>query len=198
MRGLVAASLVAALAVLPGCGGSRQDANEPEGTFTLSVLKASFPARQSMAQQSRLHLQIRNTDDKTLPNVAVTIETDPGVKGAAPAAFGQASPDTRLASADHPIWIVDRPPEGGESAYTNTWVLGPLSPGATKDAEWRLTAVRSGTYKIRYAVSPGLNGKAKIANGQKNTGTFDVTISSEPVPARVNGKGEVVRGSAGG
>lgn len=198
MRGVLVASLIAVLAVLPGCGGSRQDANEPEGTFTLSVLKASFPARQSMAQQSRLRLQIRNTDDKTLPNVAVTIATDPGVKGAAPTAFGQASPDTRLADADQPIWIVDRPPEGGNSAYTNTWALGPLSPGATKDFEWRLTAVRAGTYTIRYAVSPGLNGKAKIANGQRNRGTFDVTISSEPVPARVNAKGEVVRDASGG
>jgi hypothetical protein len=198
VRAVAVASLAAVLAVLPACGNSRQDANEPEGTFTLSVLRASFPARQSMAQHSRLHLQVRNTDDRTLPNVAVTIETDPGVKGAAPTAFGQASPDTRLADANQPIWIVDRPPEGGNSAYTNTWAFGPMSPGETKDFEWRLTAVRAGTYTIRYAVAPGLNGKARIANGQKNTGSLHVTISSEPVPARVNAKGEVVREPSGG
>jgi len=197
VRGSAVASLVAVLAVLPGCGGSRQDAHEPEGTFTLSVLKASFPARQSTAQHSTLRLQVRNTDDRALPNVAVTIATDPDVKGASPTAFGEASSDTRLADPKQPVWIVDRQPTGGDSAYTNTWVFGSMSPGEVKEFEWGVTAVRPGTYTIRYAVSPGLNGKARIANGQKNTGSFAVTISAEPVPARVNGKGEVVRGSAG-
>jgi hypothetical protein len=198
VRSSVVATLIAVLAVAAGCGGARQDANEPEGTFTLSVVKASFPAKQSTAQQSTMRLQVRNTDDKDLPNVAVTIETDPTVKGAAPEAFGQASGDTRLADSEQPIWIVDRQPKGGESAYTNTWSFGPMSPGETKDFEWRLTAVRAGTYTIHYAVSPGLNGKAKIANGQKNTGSLRVTISDQPVPARVNAKGEVVRESSGG
>jgi hypothetical protein len=190
-------SLVAVVALVAGCGGGRQDADEPEGTFTLSVLKASFPARQSTAQQATMRLQVRNTDDRDLPNVAVTIQTDPSTKGAAPTAFGQASGDTQLADSNRPVWIVDKPPEGGETAYTNTWAFGRMSPGETRDFEWRLTAVRPGTYTIRYSVSPGLNGKARVANGQKNAGAFDVTISDEPVPARVNGKGEVVRESTG-
>jgi hypothetical protein len=198
VRGLAVVSLVALLAVASGCGGGRQDANEPNGDFTLSVLKASFPAEQATAQRSTLHLQVRNTDDKQLPNVAVTIETAPGVKGTAPVAFGQAGDDTRLADANRPVWIVDRGPEGGETAYTNTWSFGPMFPGEVKDFQWRLTAVRPGTYTIRYAVSPGLNGKARIANGQRNAGSFDVTISDQPVPARVNGKGEVVREPSGG
>jgi hypothetical protein len=197
VRGLAVVSLVAVLAVAAGCGGARQDADEPEGDFTLSVLKATFPAEQSTAQRATMHLQVRNTDDKQLPDVAVTIQTAPGTKGAAPTAFGQATDDTRLADSNRPVWIVDRGPEGGESAYTNTWSFGPMFPGETKDFEWRLTAVRPGTYTIKYSVSPGLNGKAKVANGQKNSGTFDVTISDEPVPARVNGKGEVVRERSG-
>jgi hypothetical protein len=49
---------------------------------------------------------------------------------------------------------------------------------------------------VRYSVSPGLHGKAVPASGQRTTGSLRVTISDEPVPARVNGKGEVVRGSA--
>jgi hypothetical protein len=197
VRGLAVVSLVAVLAVVSGCGGGRQDANEPDGTFTLSVLKASFPAEQSTAQPSTMHLQVRNTDDRELPDVAVTIETDPGTKGAAPTAFGQASDNTQLADSNRPVWIVDRGPEGGESAYTNTWSFGRMFPGETKDFEWRLTAVRAGTYTIKYTVAPGLNGKARVADGQKNSGSFDVTISSEPVPARVNGKGEVVRSPSG-
>jgi hypothetical protein len=198
LRGFAIAGVLAVLAVNAGCGGARQDSNEPEGDFTLSVLKASFPAEQSTAQHATMHLQVRNTDDKQLPDVAVTIQTAPGVKGAAPTAFGQASDDVRLADSDRPVWIVDRGPEGGESAYTNTWSFGPMFPGETKDFEWHLTAVRAGTYTVKYSVSPGLNGKAKVANGQKNAGSFDVTISSDPVPARVNGKGEVVREPSGG
>jgi hypothetical protein len=198
VRGPVVASLVVVVALAAGCGGARQDADEPEGEFTLSVLEASFPAKQSTAQRSTLRMQVRNTDDKQLPNVAVTIKTDPSTKGAAPTAFGEASDDARLADSNRPVWIVDRAPEGGQSAYTNTWAFGPMSPGETRDFEWRLTAVRPGTYTIRYAVSPGLNGKAKVANGQDNAGALRVTISDEPVPARVNGKGEVVREPTGG
>jgi hypothetical protein len=190
--------LIVVVAVAAGCGGSRQDSDEPSGDFTLSVLKASFPEKQSTAEQSTMRLQVRNTDDRQLPNVAVTIQTDPDVKGAAPTAFGQASDDTRLADSNSPVWIVDRGPEGGDTAYTNTWSVGPMFPGETKEFVWRLTAVKPGDYTIRYSVSPGLDGKAKLAHGQKSSGTLHVTISNEPVPAHVNGKGEVVRGPAGG
>jgi hypothetical protein len=194
----VATLLCAAVLVVAGCGGARQDANEPEGKFTLEIVKASFPAEQTTAQHSTMRLQVRNTDDRDLPNLAVTVETEPGDRGDAPTAFGQASGDTRLADANRPIWIVDREPKGGESAYTNTWALGRMFPGETKELEWRLTAVRPGTYTIKYRIAPGLNGKAVPANGQKVSGSFDVTISDDPVPARVNGKGEVVREPSAG
>jgi hypothetical protein len=187
---------VLALAVA-GCGTPRQDADEPKGEFTLDVVKASFPAEQTIAQHATLRLTVRNTDDRDLPNLAVTVETEPAAGGKAPTAFGQAGADVRLADANRPIWIVDREPQGGESAYTNTWALGRMFPGETKDVEWRLTAVRAGTYKINYRIAPGLNGKAVAAHGQRVTGSFDVTISDNPVPAHVNGKGEVVRSSSG-
>jgi hypothetical protein len=190
--------LCAAVLAAAGCGGERQDANEPEGEFTLSVVKASFPARQSIAQRATMRLTVRNTDDRELPNLAVTVETDPGSGGTAPSAFGQGSTDTRLADANRPIWIVDREPAGGQSAYTNTWAMGRMFPGETKEFAWRLTAVRAGTYKIRYRIAPGLNGKAVAARGQNVSGSFNVTISDEPVPARVNDKGEVVRSTSGG
>jgi hypothetical protein len=180
-----------------GCGTPQQDADEPEGEFTLDVVKASFPAEQTVAQHATMRLTVRNTDDRDLPNLAVTVETVPPSGGKAPTAFGQAASDVRLADPNRPVWIVDRDPEGGESAYTNTWAMGRMFPGETKDVEWRLTAVRAGTYKVNYRIAPGLNGKAVAAHGQHVTGSFDVTISDEPVPARVNGKGEVVRSKSG-
>ena len=192
-RALLLCAVVLAVA---GCG-SRQDENEPEGDYTLEIVNASFPAKQTTAQRATMRITVRNTDDKELPNLAVTVETEPGSKGQAPTAFGQAGGDTRLADSSRPIWIVDREPEGGQTASTNTWAVGRMFPGETKELEWRLTAVRPGTYTVMYRIAPGLNGKAVPANGQKVTGSFDVTISDEPVPARVNDKGEVVRDSAG-
>jgi hypothetical protein len=190
---LVASALVIALA---GCNGDRQDANEPKGEFTLQVVDASFPARQSTAQHSVLRLSVRNTDDRELPNLAVTVETKPA-NGEAASAFALPENDPRLADPNRPVWILDRAPKGGQSAYTNTWALGPMFPGETRDVEWRLTAVRAGDYTVDYRVSPGLNGKAVPAHGQHTTGSFKVTISDDPVPARVNGKGDVVREEPG-
>jgi hypothetical protein len=198
VRAFTAVALVCAVLGATGCGGGRQDADEPKGEYTLSIEKASFPARQTTAQPSTMRLTVRNTDDRNLPNLAVTVETAPATKGAAPTAFGQTSSDSRLADPNHPIWIIDRGPEGGQSAYTNTWAMGPMSPGETKDVIWRLTAVRPGTYTVNYRIAPGLNGKAVPANGQKVSGSFDVTISDKPVPARVNDKGEVVRDKSSG
>jgi hypothetical protein len=190
-------ALALASLVLAGCGSERQDADEPEGEFTLEVVEASFPERQTMAQASTMRLAVRNTDDRELPNLAVTIATE-GQGGGEPAsAFGFAKSDARLADNRRPVWIVDRGPEGGETAATNTWAVGPMFPGQTRELEWRLTAVRPGTYTVNYRVSPGLHGRAVPADGQRTTGSFEVEISDEPVPARVNADGEVVRGGPG-
>ncbi len=193
MRGTALFALVLSLALV-GCGGERQDEDEPEGEFTLSVVEASFPERQTTAQPSRLRLSVRNTDDRELPNLAVTIKTTvPGGDEVA-SAFARSSDDPRLADDDRPIWIVDRGPGSGTSAYTNTWATGRVFPGQTVELEWRLTAVRPGAYTVDYSVAPGLDGKAVAARGQRTTGSFDVEISDDPVPARVGEDGQVIRG----
>jgi hypothetical protein len=190
MKTAVAVLLILAVA---GCGGERQDEGEPEGEFTLSVVDASFPARQSIAQPATMRIQVRNTDDRTLPNLAVTVETEPADEGAA-VAFAQAVDDPRLASPDKPVWVLDRGPDGGTTAFTNTWALGPVPAGEDRELEWRLTAVRPGEYTVNYRVAPGIHGRAVAAGGQDESGTFQVRISDEPVPATVNAQGEVVRG----
>jgi len=195
MRGAAAVAAVCVGLAAAGCGGERQDADEPSGEFSLQVVDASFPARQTLAKHATMRIAVRNTDDRELPNLAVTVETEPPTGGdRGTAAFAQASDDPRLADAERPVWIVDREPEGGTTAYTNTWALGPLVPGQTKEVEWRLTAVKAGDYTVNYRVSPGLHGKAVPAAGQRTTGSFRVTIDDEPPPARVNDRGEVVRG----
>jgi hypothetical protein len=186
--------VVAGLLATAGCGGTRQDADEPAGEFRLGVTAASFPAQQTLAQGARLRIDVKNGDQRTIPNVAVTVETKASGSGAAPVAFGTADRNTELADKSKPVWIVDSAPAGGTTAYTNTWALGRLAPNRTTSFEWRLTAVRAGTYTVTYRVAPGLDGKAKAARGQQVTGSFKVTIDDAPVPARVDGKGKVVRG----
>jgi hypothetical protein len=197
-RGAAAGALAAVLLGAAGCGGTRQDADEPSGEFRVDVTRASFPPQQSISQSAQLRIAVRNADRRALPDVAVTVETRPARAGAAPLAFGQADSDTRLADTGKPIWIVDSGPKGGDTAYTNTWTLGQLSPGETKTFTWKLTAVKAGTYTVSYRVAPGLDGKARAARRTRTRGTFRVTISDQPVPARVDGNGDVVRGSKPG
>ena len=191
--------LIALLVALPGCGGgAAQSDNEAEGSYKLEVSDASFPAEQGIAEQSTMKIAVRNPEQKTVPNVAVTVETKGAKAGDGLTAFGQKSGDSRLADPNRPIWILDKEPVGGTSAYSNTWTLGALKGGETKTFEWKLTAVEPGSYSLAYRVAPGLDGKAKLARGSKATGTFDVTVRDEPVPARVNSDGEVVRGEEAG
>ena len=185
--------------LVAGCGsGPRQDADEPSGSYKLEVAAAKFPASQSIAQDSRMIVTVRNDDTKAAPNVAVTVETDPSKAGQGTVAFGQRVNDSRLSDNERPVWIVNEGPPGGDSAATNTWALGRLGAGETKTFTWKVTAVEPGSYTLRYRISPGLAGKAKLASGGRTDGLFKVTIDDKPVPARVNDKGQVVRGEAPG
>jgi hypothetical protein len=182
-----------------GCGGEpRQDDAEPEGSYRLEVTGARFPASQSIAQTAQMVVRVRNADSKAAPNVAVTVETDPSKAGEGTVAFGQRVDDDRLADPERPVWIVNEGPSGGDSAATNTWSLGRLGAGQTKTFTWKVTAVQAGDYTIRYRISPGLNGKAKLARGGRTDGAFKVTIDDKPVPARVDDDGNVVRGEEPG
>jgi hypothetical protein len=191
--------LAAALVALPGCGGGdRQDADEPSGSFRVDIVNATFPAEQRIAQSSTMRIRLRNRGNKTVPDVAVTVETHGSKKGGRLTAFGQDTGDTTLADSNRPVWVLDREPTGGTSAYSNTWTLGPLRPGRTKTFEWKVTAVEPGSFTLRYRIAAGLDGKARVAQGSRATGSFRVTVSDKPVPARVDDDGNVVRGEEAG
>jgi hypothetical protein len=191
--------LVVTTVLVAGCGsGPRQDADEPSGSYKLEVAAAKFPASQSIAQDSRMIVTVRNDDTKAAPNVAVTVETDPSKAGQGTVAFGQRVNDSRLSDNERPVWIVNEGPPGGDSAATNTWALGRLGAGETKTFTWKVTAVEPGSYTLRYRISPGLAGKAKLAAGGRTDGLFKVTIDDKPVPARVDDDGNVVRGETPG
>lgn len=177
-----------------GCGGGeRQDASEPDGDFEVEIVKASFPSEQTIAQASTMKILVRNADSKPLPNVSVTVATEPGDVPGAPQAFSEDIGDPNVADPSRPIWIVDRPPVGGETAYTNTWALGELPAGKTRAFKWKVTAVKAGDYTINYSVSPGLTGKAKPVASGDIKGTFKVTIDDTPPDSRIGNNGQVIR-----
>ena len=122
---------------LSACGGDpRQDADEPSGKFAVSA-DATFPSNQKLAKRSTLAITVRNDENRrTIPNVAVTVN-----------GFDTRIRQQGVADPTRPVFVINgRPknigtfpetkedgPEGGETAYVNTWALGPLGPGKAQD-----------------------------------------------------------------
>jgi hypothetical protein len=199
---------LATAAALAACGSDSSNENQSTqatGSFPAAV-HASFPASQSLAQDTNLVIKVKNTGSHTMPNVAVTL-TNPrygsgaqalGTLLAAPAA-GQPI----LAGRSRPVWVINQAPGpcdyscqqggpgAGASAYTNTWALGTLAPGAVKTFEWHVTAVQSGSYTVAYRVAAGLSGQAS-ATGATTAGKLRVVIRSKARQAYVNSAGKVV------
>jgi hypothetical protein len=208
--GIVAAVAVA-LALSACGGGARQDAKEPNAKFTVDVPVAKFPLSQRLAQHTHMVIAVRNDSTRTIPDVAVTI-VDPTLKDPTSAqAFGlnlsgQGS-TPGLASRSRPIWVIDAPPGpcqyscksggpgGAVTAYSNTWALGPLKPGATAKFDWAVTAIKPGTHWIQYQVAAGLNGKSRalLSGGGRPWGKFKVIISRQPQQSFVNDSGGIVK-----
>ena len=74
--GLFIALCTLAFAGLLGCGGGeRQDEDEPEGEFPVEIVSAEWPAKQRLAQTTELRLTVANVGDETIPDLAVTVNT---------------------------------------------------------------------------------------------------------------------------
>jgi hypothetical protein len=181
-----------------GCGGgTRQDADEPKGRFPVEVLTASFPESQKLAKRSNLVVTVRNSGDKTIPNIAVSVD-----------GFSKREQNAELADPNRPLFVIngvprsiggfpesqEASPPGGGTAYVNTWALGKLAPGKERSFRWSVTAVKAGPFRVKYTVAAGLNGKAKAvdANGRRPVGSFAGTISDKPPVTRVSDDGQTV------
>lgn len=186
---LALASLSAA-----GCGGgAHQDAGEAGGTFQVKLVHASFSKGQAVARPATMELQVRNTGSRTMPNVAVTVDS-----------FNYTSNAPELAANKRPVWAIEQgpgaiakapvetqevsTPGGGQTAYLNTWALGRLAPGKTASFTWKVVPVKPGTHTVRFAVAAGLAGRAKarLASGGIAHGQFTVDIAGAPPTKHVN------------
>jgi hypothetical protein len=201
-----------ALALSACGGGQNQAASEPSGHFPVTVSAATFPASQRLAQRTHLVIEIRNSGQKAIPNVAVTICNVtcayPARKGegSSSQAFAANNNEPYLANPSRPLWVIDRAPgvcgyscqNGGQgaavTAYANTWALGRLAPGRTARFDWAVTAVKAGKHVVAWQVAAGLNGKAKavLANGSAPKGTFAVDVGNAPAQSYVNNNGQIV------
>jgi hypothetical protein len=208
--------------VVSGCGGttakgSRQDKDEPSGEFPVSVEEAAFPLNQKLAQSSMMRIVVRNAGDERIPNIVVTVQcesTKDGQNGSFDRQIaGQANADKnrpnfvvdRIPGADRPASRQDLDPLERSTAYVNTYSLGPLAANRTATFEWRVTAVRAGTFRLCYRVAAGLDGKAKavpasgslpikqewqgeVTNVAPRTGVADdgtvTTLPEEQIPAK--------------
>ncbi len=188
---LCGAALLAA-----GCSSAaRQDAGEPQRNYTVELVHASFAAEQSIARETNLVLAVRNSGSETMPNVAVTLNS---------LEYVEHYPE--LASNKRPIWAIEQgpgaipnppvqsvevaQPGGGQTAYVNTWALGPLAPGRTRVFAWHLMPVKAGAYSVHFVIAAGLAGKSRatLAGGGPVRGVFNVHIAGKPPVNHVNPK----------
>ena len=203
MVGTLVLALALAFAIaLGGCGsgGARQDADEPSGKFPVKIVTSSFPTRQQLAGTSLLRIGVENSGQKVVPALAITISLDKN----AILPFSIYDKQPGLADPDRPVWVLENDypklvgetaPAGAQTANDKTFNFGPLKPGKSVNAVWKVTPVQPGVYTLDYQVDAGLEGKAKAvtSDGGPPTGSFVVKISDTPPNTIVNDNGEVVK-----
>ena len=138
------AGACSALAVAGCGGGARQDADEPDKTFTVAIVHASFPAEQSIVRPAVMTLAVRNTSAATMPNVAVTVDS-----------FDYASDYPNLASNKRPIWVIEQGPGAISSYPVQSQVVSPPGVGRRRTSTpGRWVRWRPGTRARLRGMSP--------------------------------------------
>jgi hypothetical protein len=205
----VAALAATFLLAACGGGGERQDVNEVERTYPVEIVASEFPTRQRLAERTQLKIGVRNSGQREIPNLAVTISLAGAEGRDSLDPFSIRVPNENLAVPDRPVWILETgyprlegadEVAGASTANAKTFAFGQLPPGETVTAIWEVTPVNAGDWRLTYQVDAGLYGKAKAetTDGGVPTGSFAVRVTDEPTQTRVNGQGEVVPLPAGG
>jgi hypothetical protein len=190
--------------LLSGCGGgSEQTHAEAKRSYAMRISAAAFPAKQSISKPVELRVKVLNEADRTVPNVAITVD-----------AFSYVEKYPELAANKRPIWVVEQgpgavpalpvqsqavsPPGGGQTVYINTWALGPLKPKATQTFAWKVVPVKAGAHTVHLTVAAGLagNAKATLASGAAVTRSFTAQIAPAPPSRHVDPRtGQVIPGT---
>lgn len=193
------------------CGSSpKQDAKEPTGRYPVQVVSASFPPRQRLSEHTVMRLDVRNSGSRVIPDIAVTVKAKG--EGTGTQAFQESGTPAQqqtnnLANPSRPIWVLDGGPQSSgkaegfdhpsgqpNTAYANTWSLGPLAPNKTAVFLWKVTATRPGSHSLTWEVNAGLNGKAvaDASGGGRPRGGFTVFIDRRPIKEGVGAGGRKI------
>ena len=124
----------------------------------------SFPTEQRLGQTSLLRLGVRNTGEKTVPALTVTISIAgeegedllPALRDPRPAAGARPARPAGLGARGrrYPKLAGSSEPGGAATSNPKTFAFGPLKPGETVEAVWKLSAVRAGSYTLLYGSTP--------------------------------------------
>jgi len=190
--------------MLAACGGeSSSDANEAAGNYDVRVTTASFPAEQRLGQTSLMRIGVRNTGEKALPALVVTIAIAGKEGRTSSLPFAVRDPQPGLAQPDRPVWVLAQTyprlagssePGGAFTSSRKTFSFGPLKPGKTTETVWKLSAVRAGKFTVVYEIDAGLSGaaNARTAGGVSPGGSFVTEISAALPDTEVTDSGEVL------
>jgi hypothetical protein len=184
------------------------DSKKAAGPYEVKVVTADFPTRQRLGETTLLRIGVRNIGEETVPALTVTVSIAGEEGRASSLPFGIRSPEPGLAQPDRPVWVLsEKYPKlagseesaGAENASRKTFAFGPLRPGATTEAIWKLSASRTGSYRLLYEVGASLTGEAKAetAAGVEPGGSFATRIVAAPPETVVTDSGEVVEISPG-
>ena len=159
---------------LSACGNTDPVAVDgSDGTPYKVSAVAKFAAAQKVANQETLKITVRNEEaSRTIPDVAVVVR---GLQRKLPAGDNG---NGMIADRNRPIWIVDAPPAGGPTAFSDTWALGPLPAGEERTFTWKLTPVIAGDHEITWSVAGDLvEGGPVEATGGDADGAIDVAVA---------------------
>jgi hypothetical protein len=190
--------------VASGCGGGvEQSHGEAKRSYQMRIAAASFPAKQSMARPTEMSVRVSNESARTVPNVAISVDS-----------FSYVEKHAELAANKRPVWVVEHgpgapaklpvqsqavsPPGGAQTAYVNTWALGPLKAGASRTFKWKVVPVKAGSYTVHVLVAAGLAGNARavLRGGGPVSRSLTAQIAPAPPVTHVNpGTGKVVQGA---
>jgi hypothetical protein len=201
------AAAIAATALLgvsfTACGGgaSSSESGETAASYPVKVVTAQLPARQRLGETSLLRIGVRNSGRRTIPALTVGISIAGREGQASSLPFGVHDAEPGLAQPDRPVWVLSahyprRPgasiSAGAEGAGHKTFDFGPLKPGKSTEAVWKLSAVRTGRFTILFTVGTGGKSRAVTAAGVPAGGSLTARISAAPPETTVTDSGEVV------
>jgi hypothetical protein len=196
--------VVTLTAALAACGDdSSSDGDEASGEFPVKVVTAEFPTEQRLGETVLLRLGVRNTGERAVPALTMTISVGGRAGRTSSLPFTIHDPQPGLAQPDRPVWVLaatyprltgSAEPGGGQSANQKTFNFGRLEADEAVEAVWKLSAVKEGRFPLLYSVDAGLGGGAKAVTGggTRPGGSFAVEISSVPQEVEVTDDGQIV------